>query len=81
MLTDLRKTMTRVDQLIEATNGTVEQTNTVIDPAAEAMEEFRLASQDLRLLIQRLDGVARDIEENPQAFIAGDPKPYEGGRR
>ena len=81
MLTDLRKTMTRVDQLIETTNGTVEQTNTVIDPAAEAMEEFRLASQDLRLLIQRLDGVARDIEENPQAFIAGDPKPYEGGRR
>ena len=53
----------------------------MIDPAAEAMEEFRLASQDLRLLIQRLDGVARDIEENPQAFIAGDPKPYEGGRR
>ena len=81
MLTDLRKTMTRVDHLIETTNGTVEQTNTVIDPAAEAMEEFRLASQDLRLLIQRLDGVARDIEENPQAFIAGDPKPYEGGRR
>ena len=81
MLTDLRETMTRVDQLIETTSGTVEQTNTVIDPAAEAMEEFRLASQDLRLLIQRLDGVARDIEENPQAFIAGDPKPYEGGRR
>ena len=81
MLTDLRETMTRVDQLIETTSGTVQQTNTVIDPAAEAMEEFRLASQDLRLLIQRLDGVARDIEENPQAFIAGDPKPYEGGRR
>jgi phospholipid/cholesterol/gamma-HCH transport system substrate-binding protein len=81
MLTDLRNTMARVDQLIETTNGTVAQTSAVIDPAVEAMEEFRLASQDLRLLIQRLDGFARDVEENPQAFIAGDPKPYEGGRR
>lgn len=81
VMSDLRETIARVDTLIETTNTTIGHSDRIIDPAAEAMEEFRMASQDLRLLIQRLDGVAREIEENPQAFIVGDPKPYEGGRR
>ena len=81
MMSNLQQTIARVDTLIETTTGTVDKTSDVVDPAVAAMEEFRIASQDLRLLIQRLDGVAREIEENPQAFIAGNPKPYEGGRR
>jgi len=80
MMSDLQQTIARVDTLIETTNGTVGKTNEAIDPAVLAMEEFQLASQDLRMLIRRLDSVAREIEENPQAFIAGNPKPYEGGR-
>lgn len=78
---DLRQTIARVDTLLLSANGTLELSEEIVDPAVDAMEEFRLASQDLRLLIQRLDGVAREIEHNPQAFVVGDPKPYEGGRR
>ncbi|WP_373008169.1 MlaD family protein [Hyphomonas sp.] len=49
-------------------------------PATAAIQDARLASQDLRLLINRLDRIAREIEQNPQSFVTGDPAPYEGGR-
>lgn len=79
---DVRQTMTGVDELIATTNNTVGSAGTILDgPATDAMADFRLASQDLRLLIQRLDGVARELEQNPQFIVTGDPKPYEGGRR
>ena len=50
------------------------------EPAIEAVEEVRLLAQDLRLLVRRLDRIARDVEQNPQSFIQGSPKPYKEGR-
>jgi phospholipid/cholesterol/gamma-HCH transport system substrate-binding protein len=50
-------------------------------PATDALQDARLASQDLRVLINRLDRIAREVEQNPQGFVVGDPIPYEGGRR
>lgn len=82
LISDLRQTVTKVDTLLTTVNGTVGSADDdLIGPAVAAMEEFRLASQDLRLLIQRLDGVARELEQNPQSIVTGTPKPYEGGRR
>lgn len=81
IMTSLQETIARVDTLLETTNSAVDQTTKVIDPAVAAMEDVRTLTQDLRFLIQRLDSVAREIEENPQGFIAGNPKPYEGKRR
>lgn len=81
VMSDLHGTITRLDKLIETADTAAGKADNVIDPAVDAMEEFRLASQDLRLLIQRLDGVARELEQNPQSIVAGKPKPYEGGRR
>ena len=49
-------------------------------PATGAFEDAQLASQDLRVLINRLDRIAREIEQNPQSFVIGEPAPYEGGR-
>lgn len=81
VMQDVRQTLARMDALIVTASATIDQTGKVIDPAIAATEEFRLASQDLRLLVQRLDSVAREIEQNPQALVSGNPKPYEGGRR
>lgn len=82
VMTDLRATVSRIDKLVETADSTAAQAKDVVEPAIGAMEEFRLAGQDLRLLIERLDGVARELEQNPQSIVVGDPKPYEeGGRR
>lgn len=82
LLVDVRGTVENVNTLLASANGAVDSAGDILDgPAAAAVEEVRLASQDLRLLIQRLDGVARELEQNPQFIVTGDPKPYEGGRR
>lgn len=45
-----------------------------------AVSDVRLAAQDLRRLIVRLDAIARNIEQNPQSFVVGDALPYEESR-
>ncbi|MEM6535429.1 MAG: MlaD family protein [Pseudomonadota bacterium] len=47
---------------------------------ADMVSQGNLASQDLRALINRLDRITRDIEQNPQRLVVGDPKPYEEPR-
>lgn len=82
LMTDLRQTVTKFDTLLTTANSAVGNADEdLVGPAVAAMDEFRMASQDLRLLIQRLDGVARELEQNPQALVTGTPKPYEGDRR
>lgn len=49
-------------------------------PAGDALTDARLASQDLRMLINRLDRLARNVEQDPQALLVGDPIPYEDAR-
>lgn len=81
LIADLRGTVSNVNELLETVDGTVGSANNVFQgPATEALEEVRLASQDLRLLVQRLDGIARELQQNPQSIVIGDPKPYEEGQ-
>ncbi|MEO0883909.1 MAG: MlaD family protein [Pseudomonadota bacterium] len=82
LLSDLRETVASAQSLIthaDSTIGTVD--DAIGGPAVDALDEFRLAGQELRLLMQRMEGVIRDLEQNPQSLVAGDPLPYEGGRR
>lgn len=50
-------------------------------PAAATFENTTAASQDLRVLINRLDRTVREIERNPQGFVVGEPLPYEEKKR
>lgn len=47
------------------------------EDSTRTVEEIGLASQDLRRLLYRLDELVREIEENPEAFVLGNPQPYE----
>ena len=39
---------------------------------------MRLAAQDFRRLMVRLEDFVRELEQNPQVLVAGDAQPYEG---
>ncbi|MEP1598888.1 MAG: hypothetical protein ABJM18_11080, partial [Hyphomonas sp.] len=77
-----------IREVTENANKTVEQSNRAVSAAADAiegpatgaLEDARLASRELRVLISRLDRVARELEQNPQGFVVGDPAPYEESR-
>ena len=52
---------------------------TTVQPHAErfsrdGLDELTLAASDLRRLIQRLDRIAQEIEDNPAALVAGEPR-------
>lgn len=79
---DVRSVAQSARDTISTSNRAVSAAADAIEgPATEAIQDARLASQDLRVLINRLDRIARDVEQNPQGFVVGDPIPYEGGRR
>ena len=81
VVSDVRSITKTANETIEQSNRAVSAAADAIEgPATSAIEDARLASQDLRVLINRLDRVAREIERNPQSFVAGDPIPYEGER-
>ncbi|MCI4643929.1 MAG: MlaD family protein [Hyphomonadaceae bacterium] len=44
----------------------------------EALVDMRLAAQDFRRLMVRMENFVRELEHNPQALVAGDTRPYEG---
>ena len=77
-----------IREVAASANKTVEQSNLAVlaatdaieGPATGALVDARLASRDLRLLINRLDRGAREFEQNPQGFVVGDPAPYEESR-
>ncbi len=50
-------------------------------PARATLENTDAVSRDLRILINRVDRMAREIERNPQGFVVGEPVPYEDKRR
>jgi phospholipid/cholesterol/gamma-HCH transport system substrate-binding protein len=83
--TDMSATLAEVKQVAASANATVKQgeaalvaaTSIIENDAAGTLTEARLASQELRVLIQRVDRMAREIEQNPQAFVVGDALPYE----
>ncbi|MEL7039946.1 MAG: MlaD family protein [Pseudomonadota bacterium] len=64
MLDDSRAAIQAATRLVEGgASDTVQQTNS--------------AAQELRILIARLDRLTREIEQNPQGFVVGNPLPYE----
>ena len=46
-------------------------------PTAGAMEQAGVAARDLRMLIARIETLARDLQDDPQQVVVGDPLPYE----
>lgn len=50
-------------------------------PATGTVENAQLAAQDLRVLITRMDRLVREIEQNPQSVLTGEPIPYEDKRK
>ncbi|WP_084400025.1 MlaD family protein [Henriciella aquimarina] len=70
-----RRSIESSEQAITAATGVIE------GPATDAVTDFRLIAQDLRVLIRRLDRLTRELEQNPQGLLRSDPVPYEGDRK
>ena len=49
--------------------------------AALTLNETRIAAEELQILIERLDRLAREVEQNPSSFVLGNPLPYEKENR
>ena len=87
--TDLKTLVGDFRAVASAATGTLKESQravaaatTVMEgPAAATFENTTAASQDLRVLINRLDRTVREIERNPQGFIVGEPLPYEEKKR
>ncbi|WP_291204736.1 MlaD family protein [Hyphomonas sp.] len=79
---DFRKVATAATgTLAESQRAVAAATAVMQGPATETFENTAAASQDLRVLINRLDRTVREIERNPQGFVVGEPLPYEEKRR
>jgi phospholipid/cholesterol/gamma-HCH transport system substrate-binding protein len=72
---------TATSTLKESQRAVAAATAVMEGPAAATFENTTAASQDLRVLINRLDRTVREIERNPQGFIVGEPLPYEEKKR
>ena len=80
LISQLEETTGQAKRSIEASEEAITAASDVIEgPATEALGEFRLIAQDMRVLIRRIDRLAREIEQNPQGLLRSDPVPYEGG--
>ncbi len=85
---DIKTLVSDVRKVANAAQGTLEEsqraaaaiTALMEGPAIETLENTAAASQDLRVLIYRLDRTVRNIERNPQGFVVGEPLPYEEKR-
>lgn len=67
MLTESRKAIEAATVLVEG-------------GASDAVQQTSLAAQELRTLIARIDRLTRELEQNPQGLVVGNPLPYEERR-
>lgn len=82
LVTDLRGVATAATDTLAESQRAVSAAVAVIEgPAAATFENTTAASQDLRVLINRIDRTVREIERNPQGFVVGEPLPYEEKKR
>ncbi|KCZ92876.1 MlaD family protein [Hyphomonas johnsonii] len=65
------------ETIAQSTRAATAAADAIEGPATDVMEDARLVSQDLRVLINRLDRLTREFERNPKGFVVGDPIPYE----
>lgn len=66
--------------LEESRKAIVAATALVEGGASDTVQQTSLAAQELRVLVARLDRLSREIEQNPQGFVVGNPLPYEDRR-
>ncbi|MAP93560.1 MAG: hypothetical protein CMK07_01300 [Ponticaulis sp.] len=77
LLADARHAVgTAETAIVETQDGLGKTIDSIQVPTAQVFEEINRLASEMRLLIRRLDGLAREIEQNPQSFIQGQPKPY-----
>jgi len=82
LVSDFREVAVTASGTLEEGRRAVAAATAVIEgPAATTFENTTAASQDLRVLINRLDRAVREIERNPQGFVVGEPLPYEEKRK
>lgn len=82
LVADLRGAVETANNAIKAGAETIDAVTALVEgPATETFGNADAVSQDLRVLINRLDRMAREIERNPQGFVVGAPVPYEEKRR
>ncbi|MEM5517732.1 MlaD family protein [Henriciella sp. AS95] len=81
LLGELEGITTTARQGIESGKRAADAAADVIEgPGTDAVVDFRLVAQDLRILIRRLDSLTRELEQNPQGLLRSEPVPYEGDR-
>jgi phospholipid/cholesterol/gamma-HCH transport system substrate-binding protein len=81
LLAEVTKVVASADAVMEQGGDTVRVVNTLLEgPATGVVEDSRLAAQDLRILISRMDRLTRELEQNPQSMLVGEPAPYEDKR-
>lgn len=78
LVEDVRGTVQKSNSVLEESQRAVKAAADVIDgPTIGALEDARIVTQDLQILINRLDRIARRVEEAPEQLVVGDPLPYE----
>ena len=78
LIAELMGTVEHSNRVLAQSERAVEAAANAIDgPATGALEEARIVTQDLQILINRLDRIAKRVEESPEQLVVGDPLPYE----
>lgn len=85
---DLRLLVTDLREVARAASGTLQRsaeavasaTAIIEGPAAQTFQDAGSASKELRIVINRFDRILRELENNPQSFLLGDPVPFEEKR-
>ena len=71
-------TVRTAQRVLEDTGGSISELSEAVEPGIEdVMNELAAAARDMRVLVNRLDGVAEELERDPREFVLGDVKPFE----
>ncbi|MAI90752.1 MlaD family protein [Ponticaulis sp.] len=77
LISDARQLLGTAETAVSETQASLDSTRVALEePTAQTILEIQRLTTDLRGLVRRLDRVAREVEQNPQAFIQGQPRPY-----
>jgi len=81
LLAEVNKVVASADAVMNQGGETMRVVNSLLEgPTTGVVEDSRLAAQDLRILISRIDRLTRELERNPQSMLVGEPVPYEDKR-
>lgn len=78
LVSEMKGTVAQSNRVLAESERAVKVAADAIDgPAVDALQDARLVTQDLQILINRLDRIAKRVEESPEQLVLGDPLPYE----